>query len=102
MTRYLHSLSAVLFYILGGSFFLAYVLQFNNIAAAPLLAWMHSMDLPLLCVALLYGGTSVYRSLSHDENPSRGLALSLIIPFVIIFLAAAVLKFWPTPFILNY
>lgn len=101
MTRYLHSLSATLFYLLGILFFVAYVLHLNDIVAAPLLLLMQSADLPFFCVALLYGGTSVYLSLTNDRKPSTGLAITLIFPLTILFLAAAALKFWPTPFILN-
>ncbi len=101
MVRYLHSLSAFLFYLLGLSFFTAYILSINNILATVMKQWLHSMDLPLLLVALLYGGTSVYLSLTAERKPSQGLAWSLTIPLMIIFLAAATLKFWPTPFILN-
>lgn len=101
MTRYLHSLSAFLFYLLGLSFFAAYLLSVNNIIAAPAKQWLHSMDLPLLLVALLYGGTSVYLSLTAERKGSTGLALSLLIPLMIVFFAATILKFWPTPFILN-
>lgn len=101
MTRYLHTLSAILFYLLGTSFFVAYILEFNNILVTRSLQWMAIGDLPLLCVALLYGGTSVYLSLTSERSPSTGLALTITIPLILLFLAAATLKFWPTPFILN-
>lgn len=101
MTRYLHSLSAVLFYLLGLSFFAAYTLSFNNIIAAPAKQWMHSMDLPLLLVGLLYGGTSVYLSLTAERKGSSGLAWTIGLPLAIVFITAATLKFWPTPFVLN-
>lgn len=101
MTRYLHSLSATLFYLLGTGFFLAYVLSFNNIAAPSLIPAMHSAVLPLLCVALLYGGTSVYLSLTNDRKPSRGLGITLTILLTLFFLTATTLSFWPTPFVIN-
>jgi hypothetical protein len=101
MTRYLHTLSAVLFYVLGAIFFLAYILEFNTIAVTPSMQWMEIADLPLVCVALLYGGTSVYLSLTQNREPSKGLAWTLILPLAILFVATATLKFWPTPFILN-
>ncbi len=101
MTRYLHSLSATLFYLLGAIFFVAYILTINSIASAPSLLLMRSAELPFFAVSLLYGGTSVYLSLTNERAPSRGLAITLIIPLTILFLAAVVLKFWPTPFILN-
>lgn len=101
MTRYLHSLSATLFYILAGSMFAAYVLAFNNILKVASLQWLHMADLPLLCVALLYGGTSVYLSVTNDKKSSPSLGLALGIPLALLFLIAAILKFWPTTFVLN-
>lgn len=101
MSRYLHTLSAILFYSLGLSFFVAYVLTSNEIAVAPLQMWMNIADLPLLGSALLYGGLSIYLSLIQDRAPSRSLALTLGIPLTLIFLLTIVLTFWPTTFVLN-
>ncbi|HVW66943.1 MAG TPA: hypothetical protein VHA78_04425 [Candidatus Peribacteraceae bacterium] len=93
MTRYLQTLSAILFYILGASAFLAYLLWVNAIAQKQMLLWLQTVDLPLLCVALLFGGISVYRSMTPGK-PSRGLALWIGIPLLFVFLLSVFLKFW--------
>ncbi|UPA22528.1 hypothetical protein K8942_05790 [Candidatus Peribacteria bacterium] len=102
MARYLHTLSATLFYILGLSFFVAYVLSYNDIAVLPSQTWMQIADLPLVASALLYGGVSVYRSLTHEREPSRSIALIIGVPLALIFVITTILSFWPTTFILNY
>jgi len=93
MTRYLHTLAAILFYVLGASAFLAYLLWVNAVAAKQTLLWLQTIDLPLLCVALLFGGISVYRSMT-PEKPSRTLALWITIPLLLLFLLSVFLKFW--------
>jgi hypothetical protein len=93
MTRYLHTLSAILFYILGGSFFLAYILKINAIAVAPSLLWLQKGILPLLCISLLYGGTSIYLSVTNELKPSRTLAITIAIPLIIVFIIFMILKF---------
>ena len=94
MARYLHSLSAVLFYLLGLSFFGAYLLWRNEIEGALSLNWLTVADLPLLITGLLYGGTSVYLSIDQDHH-SRGLAWWIGLPLLILFIVAAVFNFWP-------
>lgn len=91
--RYLHTLSAILFYILGASAFLAYLLWANAIAAKQSLLWLQSIDLPLEVVALLFGGLSVYQSMTPAQ-PSRALALWIAIPLVLVFFLSLFLKFW--------
>lgn len=94
VSRYLHSLSAALFYVVAGSFFLAYVLLRNGIGGAIPGVWLEIGDLPLLALGLLYGGVSVYRSLT-GEHPSPPLAAGLTLSLFVIFLIAAVANFWP-------
>ena len=96
MIRYLHTLSAIIFYLLGSSFFLAYILQINKIAVAPSLLWLQKGILPLLCVALLYGGTSIYLSITNELKPSRTIAIVITIPLIVVFLVFMFLKFWHT------
>lgn len=95
MLRYLHTLSAVLFYVLGSSFFLAYVLMRNGIAADASLAWLRAGDMPLLLSGLLYGGISVYRSIQDDASSSKALMLGILIPLAILFLLLLVVNFGP-------
>ena len=94
MARYLHRLSAVLFYALGSSCFLAYVLLRNGIGGALPGQWLLHVDLPLVAVGLLYGGISVAFSLSDDPTPSRRLCIAVAAPLAALFLAFLVLNFW--------
>ena len=94
MLRYLHTLSAALFYVLGTSFFLAYVLMRNNVAAEASLTWMHAGDMPLLLSGLLYGGLSVYRSIKSDaSSSSKPLMLGILVPLAILFLLLLAVNF---------
>ena len=92
MVRFLHTLSAILFYALGAVFFLAYALFVNDIGAGPTKTFMEVGDLPLLCVALLYAGSSLYLSLTNEKE-SKPLGLSIGIPIVIVFITFVILKF---------
>ena len=95
MLRYLHTLSATLFYILGASLFLAYILAHNNIQASAALRFLQIIDMPTLLVGLLYGGLSMYRSL-HDKSKGTSiiLALALGFPLAALFLIVITLNFW--------
>jgi hypothetical protein len=85
MSRFLHTLSAILFYLLGGSYFLAIVLNYNDIAGTAPRVWMDIMDLPLLLTGLLFGGISLYRSVRSDGDTSHALIVGLAFPLVILF-----------------
>ncbi|MBI5156256.1 hypothetical protein HZA45_03210, partial [Candidatus Peregrinibacteria bacterium] len=54
MLRYLHTLSAFLFYCLAGAFFLGYILMINNIIPVFAAEFLYIGQLPLLFVGLLY------------------------------------------------
>lgn len=95
MLRYIHILSAVLFYVLGTTFFLSYILMHNGIAAAAARAWLQTGDMPLLLSGLLYGGSSVYASIHHDAASSKALLLGIFIPAAMLFLLLLVVNFWP-------
>lgn len=92
MIRYLHTLSAILFYVLGLSFFGAYILFHNGIATQASAAWLKSGDLPLLVSGLLYGGLSVYESVRKDSS-SQTVLLGISIPLGILFILLLVLNF---------
>lgn len=94
MLRYLHALSAVLFYLLGLSFFLAYVLLKNAIAVSWMMRWLDIGMLPLLFVSLLYAGLSFRQSLK-EASPSRLLSLLLSLPLLLLFLSTLVSTFLP-------
>lgn len=94
MTRFLHSLSAALFHVLAGSLFLAYVLFHNGLGGDVPRLWLNIGDLPLLVTGLIYGGLSVYRSLT-DGHRSRFLAWGVALPLAIVFILALLANFWP-------
>lgn len=96
--RYLHALSAVLFYALGTSFFGAYFLMQNEIGATFPYMWLQVGDLPLFLSGVLYGGISVYRSLQGDAPVSRVLAIAIGLPLLFLFVAIAILNFLPGDF----
>lgn len=93
MSRFLHTLSAILFYLLGGSYFLALVLNANGVMASASRAWLDSTDLPLLLTGLLFGGTSLYRSVCNDEDASHVLIVGIAIPLVILFVLLLITNF---------
>jgi hypothetical protein len=92
VSRYLHTLSAALFYLVAGSFFLAYVLLRNDIGGGMPEMWLRIGDLPLLALGLLYGGLSIYRSLT--DKPSRTLGIAIGLPLTLLFLLGCVANFW--------
>jgi len=92
--EYLKRLSGILFYILGGSFFVAYMLQYNEIT--PLGAWwLRIADLPLALCGMLYGGTSLYLSVKPHGKDSKVLYIVIGIPLVVIFSTLLMMNFWP-------
>lgn len=93
MSRFLHTLSAILFYILGIGFFLAIVLNHNGVAGNAPRIWMDITDLPLLLMGLLYGGVSLYRSVRGDTEPSHALMVGLALPLGILFTLLLITNF---------
>lgn len=93
MSRFLHTLSAVLFYLLGGAYFLALVFHANGIMVTASRAWLDSTDLPLLLMGLLFGGTSLYRSVRNDGDTSHVLIVGIAIPLVILFVLLLITNF---------
>lgn len=63
MLRFLRQLSGACFYLLGASFFGAYVLLHNSLWVPQMSAWLQLMDWPLIASAVVYGGLCVYLSL---------------------------------------
>lgn len=93
MLRYVHRLSAFLFYALGSSFFLAYILWRNEVGGELPLQWLTGGDLVMLCAALLYGGLSVYLSIDRDGT-SKALRWILFGLMAACFAVFAALNFW--------
>jgi len=92
--RYLHRLSSVLFYLLGGSLFASYLLMRNGILLPWSKWWLKVADLPLVLVALLFGGLSVYLSVRRQKGVSWPLLLSIALPLVALFVFLFLLNFW--------
>lgn len=93
MISYLKHLSAWLFYLLGLSFFGAYFLLRNDMGGAWPGWWMRVADLPLLLFAILFGGISLYQSVTRNGS-SVAKALVIGIPLVSAFVAMTILNFW--------
>lgn len=94
MVKFLHSLSGFAFYLLGLSFFAAYVLLRSHIGGAWPALWLQVADLPLALTTILYGGTSLYLSLRSPERRSALLAIVIAVPLVCLFAALVTLNFW--------
>lgn len=95
MLPYLHRLTAILFYLVGGTFFLAYMLLYNGIGGTMGYWWMTIADLPLALVAILYGGSSLYLSVKPKNSESVPLKLVIFLPLLLIFVTLIGLNFWP-------
>jgi len=96
MLQTLRQASAVAFYVLGSSFFLAALLLRNAAGGGWPLWWIQIADLPLALSALLYAGLSLYESVRPAEKHSRALAVGITVPLITFFLLIATLNFWPT------
>ncbi len=92
---FLHRLSAVFFYLLGLSFFAAYILWHNEIQAAWAAWWLRVGDLPLILTSLLFGGISFYRSLANPKKPSRMLGGVVTGVMMVLFVMLVALDFGP-------
>lgn len=95
MISYLHRLTAVLFYLLAGSFFGAYLLFYNGIGGTSGKWWLTVADLPLALVAILYGGTSLYLSVKPKNGDSGSLLMTIFVPLALVFAALLSMNFWP-------
>lgn len=93
MITYLNQLSAVLFYLLGGSFFAAYLVMYNNLSPWGSW-WLQVADLPLALTGVLYGGTSLYLSVKPRQKDSVVLGVTIGLPLVVIFISFIVMNFW--------
>jgi len=94
VSKFLHKLSAFLFFLLGISLFIAFLLWRNEIYANYSMWWLQRADLPFALAAILYGGTSLYRSLNPKEKRSPILAIVIVIPLIALFIFLVMLNFW--------
>lgn len=94
MTRTLSLLSALVFYPLGMSAFLAYLFLRNDILTPWPAFWLRVVDLPLVGAGLVLGAIALHKSLS-DSQTSRGLGWLIGMTATVLFALAVVLNFWP-------
>lgn len=94
MSTFLHKLSATIFYLLAASFFVSYLLLRNNLLLPWSQWWLSVGDLPLALSAVLYGGTSLYRSIKHREGISWLLLIFIGLPLLAFLTFLIVLNFW--------
>lgn len=94
--RHIHQVSGFFFYVLGSSFFVAFVLFQYGIGGQWPILWLHIVDVPLFLFAILYGGFSVYFSLTDKKNTSFVLLWTIILCMMLFFSFFLALNFWPT------
>ncbi|MFH1443880.1 MAG: hypothetical protein ABIG34_00630 [Candidatus Peregrinibacteria bacterium] len=94
MSAFLHRIAAVFFYLLAGSFFVSYLLLRNNLLLPWSQWWLNIADIPLALVAVLYGGSSLYRSIKRSEGTSWPLLILIGIPLLALFTFLVALNFW--------
>ncbi|MFH0770877.1 MAG: hypothetical protein V1926_05910 [Candidatus Peregrinibacteria bacterium] len=90
----LRGFSAFLFYILAGSFFIAYLLLRNGIQPVAAAWWLQRGDLPLIGSAFLFGGISFYHSFRPSGEFSLPLFLTTLLPLLLLLALFIVLNFW--------
>lgn len=100
MVHYLQKLTGILFYTLGTTFFLAYIVMFQDLSPYGQW-WLNVADLPLILVGLLYGGTSLYLSVKPKNSESKSLFITIGIPLCAIFATLMVMNFWELLIVLG-
>lgn len=94
MSLFLHRLSAICFYLLAASFFVSYLFLRNNLLLPWPEWWLSVGDLPLALSAVLYGGTSLYRSVKRREGVSWLLLIFIGMPLLAFLTFVIALNFW--------
>jgi hypothetical protein len=94
MLTYIHKLSGFLFYLLGGSFFLSFMLHYNHMGSFGGW-WLKVADLPLALAGVIFGGSSLYLSVKPKNKDSKALMTIIGIPLTLLFLSLIVMNFWP-------
>lgn len=94
MATFLRIFSGWLFYILGISFFVAYMLMVNEIAVPWPKFWLSVADIPLIVSSMLYGGTSLYVSVKKPDGPSPIIATIITVVLAAVFLFLVCMNFY--------
>ncbi|MBI3331633.1 hypothetical protein HYZ99_01595 [Candidatus Peregrinibacteria bacterium] len=92
MSKFLHQLAAVLFYLVGASFFAAYIFLRNDIGPQWAAWWMQVADIPFIAVSIVYGGLSLYLSVSGSG--SKLLPWLIGVPLAVVFVVLVIFNFW--------
>lgn len=79
-----HRASAFLFYVLGALFIPLVILYERGMLPSGLTPVIHSLDLPLLFISILFGGSSLYVSLTKGQK-SLPLLLAVFVPVGVVF-----------------
>lgn len=85
MSASLHRISSILFYSLGTLVLVGLLLVRRGVMLDGLYPILNSLDLPLIGAAMVYGGTSLYRSLTRSGKTSMPLAMVISIPLLLLF-----------------
>jgi len=94
VSPFVHRIAAVFFYLFAGSFFVSYLLLRNNLLFPWSQWWLRVADVPLALVAVLYGGSSLYRSIKRHEGTSWPLLILIGTPLLALFTFIVALNFW--------
>ena len=94
MISYIHRLTGFLFYLLGGSFFLSFMLHYNQMGSFGGW-WLKVADLPLALVGVIFGGSSLYLSVKPKDKDSKVLFVIIGLPLTLLFISLIVMNFWP-------
>jgi hypothetical protein len=95
MLRTLQKVSGAAFFLLGLSFFAAYVLLRNGVWTNESAIWMQVADLPLALSAVVYGGICVYCGVRDPSHTSTKLAVVIAFPLFVVFAVIVAMNFWP-------
>ena len=84
--------SAYLFYLFGVIFIPLVVLYQRGMLPESMTPVMHSLDLPLLFISVLFGGSSLYVSLTKGQK-SLPLFIAVFVPMGVVFAVFCWLNF---------
>ncbi len=93
MSAALKQASGFLFYLLGAALIVGLVLLKRDISPALTTALLNSIDLPLLLAGMVYGGSSLYISITANRQQSMTVALIITLPLALLFIAFAYANF---------
>lgn len=95
MLRFLHTLSAVLFTVLGTVLFGAEIVWRQGLWMPWSQVFLAMLPTPLIAVGLLYGGLSIVLS-AQDGHRNRAIVGTFVgVVAIALFACFAVLRIWP-------